>query len=160
MITIKPTIRYWLMTNALPLLVVFVSILIINIIRIHPYAKITLGVIVCVCLCMSAWNYIVLQHITYIIEQEQIIVKRGVFFRTTNFVEMYRIYDYEKKQNLVELWLHIMNIVLLSRDLSNNRTVFVGIQNSDDIIPIIRDRVEREKQRKGIVELNNTGMFA
>lgn len=157
MITLKPTIRYWLMNNIPLILIIALLFIVPKVIALSTYVRACMGVVTFVLLCMIAWSYIVLLHVTYIIEPEQIVVKRGVFMRTTNFVEMYRIYDYEKRQNLLELWFRIMNVVLLSRDMSNPKTVFVGIQNSDDIIPIIRERVEKEKQRKSIVELNNVG---
>jgi len=103
----------------------------------------------------AMWSYIVLYNITYMIAIEQIIIKRGVFRRTTNYMEMYRIYDYRKRQNVVEAAFGLMNIDLFSRDMSNPLVTFIGINNSDDVIPVIRDRVETEKRRKNIVEFNN-----
>jgi membrane protein YdbS with pleckstrin-like domain len=114
-----------------------------------------LGTLVCVLLANIAWSYVVLYNITYIIEQEQIIVKRGVFIKTTNYLEMYRIYDFEKRQHIVEAAFGLMSITLLSRDMSNSNVKFIGIANSDDVIPVIRERVEREKQRKRVIEFNN-----
>ncbi|MDR2233701.1 MAG: PH domain-containing protein [Tannerella sp.] len=104
---------------------------------------------------VTFWNYLVLRNISYIINNEQIILKRGVFNRTTNYMELYRVYDYQKKQSIMETTLGLMNIIVLSRDMSNQKVIFMGISNDDNVIPFIRERVEIEKQRKHIVEFNN-----
>lgn len=119
------------------------------------YLMYSLGLLAFVMLANMMWSYVVLYNISYIIEQEQIIVKRGVFIKTTNYMEMYRIYDFQKRQNIIEAAIGIMSITLLSRDLTNPTVKFIGIMNDDSVIPLIRDRVETEKQRKHIVEFNN-----
>jgi len=101
------------------------------------------------------WNYVVLRCITYIIDIEQIIIRHGVFNRYTNYMELYRVYDYQKRQNVIEGVFGLMNLVLLSRDVSHPKIVFLGLANNDDMIPLIRSRVETEKKRKNIVEFNN-----
>jgi hypothetical protein len=115
-----------------------------------------LGLLALIMLANMMWSYAVLYNISYIIEQEQIIVKRGVFIKTVNYMEMYRIYDFRKRQNIIEAAFGIMHITLFSRDLSDPIVKFVGIMNDDNVIPLIRSRVESEKQRKHIVEFNNS----
>jgi hypothetical protein len=114
-----------------------------------------LGLLALVMLFNAMWSYVVLYNIIYIIEMEQIIIKHGIFRRTTNFLELYRVYDYQKRQHIIEAIFGIMNVVILSRDLSNPAVKFIGISNNDDLIPLIRERVETQKLRKKIVEFNN-----
>lgn len=155
MITLKPAFRYWLMTNLLWLIILSLLFAAANFISPGNYLLYCLGLLALVLLVNMMWSYMVLYNITYIIDSEQIIIKRGVFMKTTDYVEMYRIYDYQKRQNIIEVAFGLMNIVLLSRDLSTPQVKFTGINNSDDVIPVIRERVENEKQRKHVVELNN-----
>jgi hypothetical protein len=136
---------------------VFISLLFLSvwIFPIEWYLKYFLGIVAMTLVMTAGWNYVVLRNISYIIDIEQIIIKRGVLNRTTNYMELYRVYDYQKKHNIIEAAFGLMNIVLFSRDISNPKVVFFGIQNNDDVIPLIRSRVETEKQRKHIVEFNN-----
>jgi uncharacterized membrane protein YdbT with pleckstrin-like domain len=155
MITLKPTFRYWLMTNLVWLVILSLLFLAVSFWELPFYVRLLSG-----CLCMVIvfgifWNYLVLYKITYIIETEQIIIKHGVFHRVTDYLEMYRMYDYQKKQTIFEVAFGLMNVVLITRDSGHPHVVFRGITNNDDVIPVIRDRVETEKQRKRIVEFNN-----
>jgi len=155
MITLKPTFRYWLITNLMWILIISLLFLSAFLFRLEWYFSYFLGIVTMLMAMVSAWNFVVLRSISYIIDSEQLIVKRGVFNRTTNYMELYRVYDYQKKQNIIEVAFGIMNIVILSRDMSNPKVVLMGITNNDSVIPFIRDRVETEKQRKRIFEFNN-----
>lgn len=155
MITLKPTFRYWLMKNSLQLLIFTLLLIVAFFWRQSNYIMWGLGLLALILLFTVMWDFVVLYNIIYIIDIEQIIIKRGVFRRTTNYMEMYRIYDYQKKRHFIEAALGLMNIVLLSRDVSNPSIIFVGIPNNDAVIPVIRSRVEAEKQKKRILEFNN-----
>ena len=155
MITLQPTLRYWLMTNALWVIVISLLFLTVLILRLEWYLKYFLGIVAMTLVLLTGWNYLVLRNIYYIIDIEQIIIKRGVFNRTTDYMELYRVYDYQKSQNIIEAALGLMNVALLSRDLSNPKVIFMGIADDDNVIPLIRQRVETEKQRKNVVEFNN-----
>jgi membrane protein YdbS with pleckstrin-like domain len=159
MITLKPTIRYWIMTNFFWLLLLSLLFLTRYFVPAPRYVMSFAGLFSLVLLYNIIWSYIVLYNISYIIDMEQIIVKSGVLRRTTDYAEMYRIYDFQKRQNLIEAVLGLMNIVLFSRDMSSPVIKLVGISDNDDIIPLIRSRVEREKQRKHIVEFNNPNIL-
>jgi hypothetical protein len=154
MIRLQPTFRYWVMSNFLwfVLLSLLCSAVFLNM---AWYVSYVIGCIVLLILCRLGWHLIVLRHIEYVIDEEQVIMRHGVFRRITNYMEMYRIFDYQKRQNIVEALFGVMNVILLSRDLSNPKTVLFGIRNDDSVIPLIRNRVETQKARKGIYEFNN-----
>jgi len=155
MIKLYPTIRYWFMVNFFNLIIIFILLGIATFFEFERYIMILFGVLTLLILFNCMWSWLVLSNITYIIDVEQIIIKSGVFNRTTNYLEMYRIYDFKKEQHLFEASLGLMNVVLSCRDISHPTVKFIGIQNSDDVIPVIRERVEKEKKRKNIVEFNN-----
>jgi membrane protein YdbS with pleckstrin-like domain len=158
MIILKPAVRYWVMTNFLWLLILSLLFLTGCFFPAPRFVMYLAGLFALVAVFSVTWSYVVLCNITYIIDVEQIIIKRGVFRRTVDYLEMYRIYDYQKHQNIIEAVFGLMNIVLFSRDMSNPVIRFVGIANDDDVIPVIRGRVEVEKQRKHIIEFNNPYM--
>jgi uncharacterized membrane protein YdbT with pleckstrin-like domain len=143
------------MTNILWFVIIALLFSIVCAFALEWCLKAFLGVVTMLIVLVTFWNYLVLRNISYIINNEQIILKRGVFNRTTNYMELYRVYDYQKKQSIMETTLGLMNIIVLSRDMSNQKVIFMGISNDDNVIPFIRERVEIEKQRKHIVEFNN-----
>jgi membrane protein YdbS with pleckstrin-like domain len=155
MIVLKPTLRYWLMTNFVWIVIISLLYLIISFWELNFILRMVLGGLSLVLIVGVFWNCLVLYNITYIIEKEQIIIKYGVFFRVTDYLEMYRIYDYKKQRNIFEVVFGLMNVVLVTRDSGHPQVVFKGISNNDDVIPVIRDRVETEKQKKRIIEFNN-----
>lgn len=155
MIILKPTFRYWLLTNLVWLLILSLLCLVVIFWELPYLLRFLSGCLFIVFILSVAWNYLVLYNITYIIETEQIIIKHGVFHRFTDYLEMYRIYDYQKKRNVIEVAFGLMNVVLITRDAGHPQVVFRGITNSEDVIPVIRERVETEKMRKRIVEFNN-----
>lgn len=92
---------------------------------------------------------------SYTITSEQIIIKKGLMARTTHYIELYRVVDYEQQQNLLQLLFGIKTVFILSRDRTNGCLKMVGIKASKDVVGEIRRRVEYNQKRKGIYEINS-----
>ena len=155
-IKLHPNMRYWFLMNFVHIILtvcLFVFRTVFD--EWGHYFRTIAGCAAMVIVCLMFWNIIVLMNIQYLIQDEQIVIKRGVLRKTVNYMEMYRIFDYQKKQNIIESVLGLMNVVILSRDLSNPQLLLFGIQNDDAIIPEIRRRVELQKKIKNIHEFNN-----
>lgn len=157
-IILKPSVRYWLLSNSNYLLAIIIFCLCV-----YPFvlsyliAKYFVGICVLILLLKMFWNFLVLLNVKFIIDDEQIILKKGIFNKSVDFVEMYRIYDYQKRQNILEFVFGIMNVFLSSRDITHPVIRLYGILNDDELIGKIRERVEKQKQLKHIYELNNSG---
>lgn len=91
----------------------------------------------------------------YTITAEQIIIRKGLMARTTHYIELYRVVDYEQRQNLLQLLVGIKTVIILSRDRTNGCLKMVGIKANKDIVGEIRRRVEFNKRKKGIYEITN-----
>lgn len=87
------------------------------------------------------------------INNEQIIIKEGVFVRKTNYIEIYRLKDYSSYQSLIMRFLKVMSITLKSSDKSFPKFTISGIEN-DNIILVIRNLVERQRRIKGVREFD------
>ena len=74
------------------------------------------------------YRFIYLCRIHYHIGIEQLVCEQGVFVRKVDYMELYRIVDFQ--------------------DLT-------GMRRKDDIVPLIRGRVEYNKRKKGIYEITN-----
>ncbi len=92
---------------------------------------------------------------SYTITSEQIIIRKGLAAITTHYIELYRVVDYEQRQNLLQLLVGIKTVIILSRDRTNGCLKLVGIKARKDIVGEIRRRVEFNKRKKGIYEITN-----
>jgi hypothetical protein len=72
-----------------------------------------------------------------------------------NYIELYRINDYIEEQTFVERIFGVKRIILLSSDKTNPQLTIRGIDDSNNISEIIRERVEFNKQKKNIYEISN-----
>lgn len=148
--------RYWLLSNAIYLLAIIILFFSPFVHKLQA-ANLFIGIAILILLSKVFWNFIVLLNVKFIISSEQIILKKGVINKSVDFVEMYRIYDYQKKQNILEVVSGLMKIYLSSRDMSHPFLKLYGIPNNNDLIDEIRKRVERQKEVKHIYEFNNSG---
>lgn len=106
-------------------------------------------------MCYLIWQAIELWRIEYVITGEQLIYKHGVLFHSADYMELYRIVDYQESWTPVQQLTGLKNILLLSGDRTLPRLRMVGIRGSSRILDEIRIRVEYNKKRRGIYEITN-----
>ncbi|MCC8407694.1 PH domain-containing protein [Mucilaginibacter sp. UR6-1] len=89
----------------------------------------------------------------YHIGMETIQTSRGIFFKRTDELELYRIKDYIITRPLGLQLLGLMNVILKSTDSETPVLQFTGIPRTD-LIETIRDRVQEARRHNNIYELN------
>lgn len=119
-----------------------------------PYKEYLMYGSVCM-MCYLIWQAIELWRIEYVITGEQLIYKHGVLFHSADYMELYRIVDYQESRTPVQQLTGLKNILLLSGDRTLPRLRMVGIRGSSCILDEIRIRVEYNKKRRGIYEITN-----
>ena len=119
-----------------------------------PYREYLMYGSVCM-MCYLIWQAIELWRIEYVITGEQLIYKHGVLFHSADYMELYRIVDYQESRTPVQQLTGLKNILLLSGDRTLPRLRMVGIRGSSCILDEIRIRVEYNKKRRGIYEITN-----
>ena len=119
-----------------------------------PYRE-YLGYVSACMLCYLLWQALELCRIEYVITGEQLIYRHGVLFHSADYMELYRIVDYQESRTPVQQLIGLKNILLLSGDRSLPRLRMVGIRGSSQILDEIRTRVEYNKKRRGIYEITN-----
>ncbi len=70
-------------------------------------------------------------------------------------MELYRIVDFEEHQSLLQQFCGLKTVRILSMDRNTPRLDLIGIFHRDDLVLIIRERVETNKRKKGIYEITN-----
>ena len=106
-----------------------------------PYRE-YLGYVSACMLCYLLWQALELCRIEYVITGEQLIYRHGVLFHSADYMELYRIVDYQESRTPVQQLTGLKNILLLSGDRSLPRLRMVGIRGSSRILDEIRARVD------------------
>lgn len=93
--------------------------------------------------------------IRYRVGEEQLVCERGLFCRRVDYMELYRIVDFQEHQSLLQQLCGLKTVVILSTDRNSPKLDLIGIRRGNDIVAIIRERVEINKRKKGIYEITN-----
>ncbi len=120
----------------------------------RPFTAFAVSVAVLLSLVLL-YRFIYLRRTRYYIGSEQIISKHGVLSRKTDYMEQYRIVDFVEHQSLMQQLCGLKTVRILSMDRNTPRLDLVGIRRGNDIVALIRERVEYNKRKKGIYEITN-----
>lgn len=101
------------------------------------------------------FRFVSILRTEYVITAEQLIVLQGVFSHSTNYVELYRVVDYQQHRSLPQQMLGMKTVSIFSGDRNNPVVNMIGIKAGCDVVSEIRRRVEFNKRRKGIYEITN-----
>ena len=101
------------------------------------------------------YRYIYLRRIRYSIGTEQIVSEHGILCRKVDYMELYRIVDFQEHQSLLQQLCGLKTVRILSMDRNTPRLDLIGIRRREDIVSVIRERVEINKRNKGIYEITN-----
>jgi uncharacterized membrane protein YdbT with pleckstrin-like domain len=103
---------------------------------------------------VAAWyRLLYIRSCSYLITPEEIKTGSGIFFRRTDYMEMYRIKDYVVTQPLMLRIFGLMNVTLKSTDAENPVLLLAGILASE-LIETIREYVQEARKNNNIYEIN------
>ena len=102
-----------------------------------------------------AYRFIYLKRMIYRITDEQLIYEHGVITRSSDYVELYRVVDFAERSNLLQQLCGLKTVSVHSGDRTTPQLDIIGMGINDDLVTVIRGRVELNKRRKGIYEITN-----
>jgi uncharacterized membrane protein YdbT with pleckstrin-like domain len=105
------------------------------------------------CSAVGLYRYWQVRRTIYSLDAEVLHISTGMFLRRTDSLELYRVKDYIVTRNLLMQLFGLMNLTLLTTDLTGPVIILRGIPKSD-LPDILRERVQRARQNNKIVELN------
>ncbi|HUZ59328.1 MAG TPA: PH domain-containing protein [Hanamia sp.] len=103
---------------------------------------------------LGLYKYFLIISSTFYLTDQQLIIQRGVFTKTVNYLELYRIKDILVEQPFWMKALGLMNITLLSFDKEESLLVLKGIKISD-LPQSIRNHVQECRQRNKVLTIDN-----
>lgn len=102
-----------------------------------------------------AYRFIYLKRMVYRVTGEQLIYEHGVITRSSDYVELYRVVDFAERSNLLQQLCGVKTVSVHSGDRTTPRLDIIGMGIDDNLVSVIRGRVELNKRRKGIYEITN-----
>ena len=101
------------------------------------------------------YRFVYLKRMVYRITGEQLIYEHGIITRSSDYVELYRVVDFAERSNLLQQLCGVKTVSVHSGDRTTPRLDIIGMDMKNDLVPVIRGRVELNKRRKGIYEITN-----
>lgn len=155
-IVLKPSFSYWIIKNIFFIALTIALFFSNQCLDDNEHLRLMSGLVLFVVVLLLFYRYVAMLLCTkWIITDEQIKIYRGVFYKRINYIELYRVYDYEERQSFIQSLLNNTNIYIYSGDKSTPELLMNGLKSKNNIIQIIRDRVEGQKMAKGIYEFTN-----
>jgi uncharacterized membrane protein YdbT with pleckstrin-like domain len=93
------------------------------------------------------------RNVEYEVSKTQVIYKRGVLGRKVDYLELYRVKDFEQRQSLFMRMINIMDLKLITSDKNNPVLLFKGIPYSNMAV-VIRELVERARVTGRVFEVD------
>ncbi len=101
------------------------------------------------------YQVLYLSRIEYIVTGEQIIYLHGVLMQQTDYMELYRVIDYQQHRSLLQQLTGLKTITIMSGDRNLPSLDIIGVEVDEEVVQEIRLRVEYNKQMKHIHEITN-----
>lgn len=105
-------------------------------------------------LCL-VYHFFYLKLTVFHITPEQLIYEHGVFHRTRDYLELYRVVDFREDSNFLQQLFGIKTIRLYSGDRTLPCLKMSGVAVHDNLIHHIRERVNYNRKKNGIYEIAN-----
>ena len=99
-------------------------------------------------------KYLATRTTSYQLTADRLICQQGIFYRTQDEVELYRIKDYTITAPLYYRWLGIADLVLVTSDKTHPTLALSGIVDAHPVKEIIRNQVEELRVQKGVREID------
>jgi uncharacterized membrane protein YdbT with pleckstrin-like domain len=102
---------------------------------------------------MGFYRFLFIRKIRYVITPETICISTGIFFKRTDYVELYRVKDYILTRPFLLQICGLMNLTLKSTDSENPIVLLRGIPVSD-LVETLRTYVQAARLNNKIIEIN------
>ena len=119
-----------------------------------PYRSVLLGLGLLLALKVC-YSLVFLRKMVYTITGEQLVYEHGVFTRSRDYIELYRVVDFDEKRNFLQLLLGLKTVVVHSGDRTMPKLRIIGIREEALVVECLRERVSYNRKRMNIHEFAN-----
>lgn len=108
-----------------------------------------------ICTAILIYRFVYLRRMEYRVSNEQLIFEHGVFCRSSDYIELYRVVDFREHRSFFQQLSGLKTVSIYSGDRTTPRLDIKGVKDGVNLVAHIRERVEYNKKRKGIYEITN-----
>jgi|SRR5574344_85906 uncharacterized membrane protein YdbT with pleckstrin-like domain len=119
-----------------------------------PFRCIVLVVTILLSLCLL-YRLLYLKRMKFLVGSEQLVIEQGIFQRKVDYVELYRIVDFNVHQTLMQQIFGLKTISIYSGDRTTPKIDIIGAKAKLDYVSEIRARVITSRKNNGIYEITN-----
>lgn len=101
------------------------------------------------------YRMLYISRIQYIVTEEQIMYLHGILSHQTDYMELYRVVDYQQNRTFMQQLTRLKTITIMSGDRNMPVLNIIGVREDEDLVQEIRRRVEFNKKQKSIYEITN-----
>ncbi len=113
-----------------------------------PMAWMGLGIV------LSLWRYLTTKFTVIEITTERITEEKGVFSKTTDEVELYRVKDIRLEQPFFLRLVSLSNVLLVTTDRTHSIIRLGGVPDGKGLSEKLRASVEERRDTKGVREVD------
>lgn len=106
-------------------------------------------------LSVLAIRYAMLVSVRWTVEGETLCRTSGVLSRRTDYIELYRIVDYQESRTFMQRLLGVKTVTIYSTDKSDAVSNIPGVPVDMDLVGMLREKVEESKRERNIYEITN-----
>jgi uncharacterized membrane protein YdbT with pleckstrin-like domain len=111
-----------------------------------------IGLILPIGWCVGRWW--LTRTTVYELTSQRLKIRSGVLNRRLDEIELYRVKDYVLEQPLLQRMLGLGNLTLVSSDATTPKVLIPAINNAEHVRELLRDAVQRERERKRVREMD------
>jgi len=152
-IVYKPNLFQFVIDNLIWLVLLLVSLIYIGAEE-EGYREFAVVVAVFLGLLLIL-SFFSLKKKTFILTPETLVYERGIFNRDADFLELYRIVDFQEKASFLQQLFGLKTIIVHSGDRTTPHLCIPGIHHKETLVEELRSRVEFNKTRRGVYEITN-----
>jgi len=102
----------------------------------------------------AIWNWVVIRNTRYVLTNERLKIARGVFNRTIEDIELYRIKDTRLTQTFLQRMVKLGDVELGTSDASSSTVRLASLPDAEAVRDTLRGLVEARRDAKGVRELD------
>lgn len=152
-IIIQPHFLQWVI-NQLPLILLMITGTLLCGIDGIPFRNL-LCIIMGIFSLMLLYSFVYIRSTEYRITDQQIIIEQGVFRRSTDYMELYRVIDFNEHRNIMQQICALKTITIYAGDKNMPVLNIIGVKNHFDIISELRSRIIYSRELFRIYEVTN-----
>lgn len=102
----------------------------------------------------ALWNWLVIRNTRYVLTDQRLKIARGVFSRTVEDIELYRIKDTRLTQTFLQRLVKLGDVALGTSDASSPTVRLASLPDAESVRDTLRGLVEARRDAKGVRELD------